>query len=252
MKNVQFQIGATVFFLIALFVFFFGPAAAASPVTISLSTAEPAQGSVLVLSGTVPDNATEMQVWDLACYRVIGVMSVPANCGADVTVIPVNGTRFSYVGLPTHTQGNYSVVAAFLGQDGTFGVGYDKESRTLYYTENRTVIANWSRSNPNEREEEDVITKALGSSGIDNPYAVAGYVVTGSGSQDAHISGNEPVFTTPVTTLAKKSLTPSRPTGSESPDTTHSAATQAPGFSGIAACGMLCLTGFFLARQRRR
>jgi hypothetical protein len=57
--------------------------------------------------------------------------------------------------------------------------GYDRESRTLFYAGNKTVIANWSRSNPDEREESETITKVLASPGIDNPYAVVEYTVSG-------------------------------------------------------------------------
>ena len=105
--------------------------AAPVPVNASLSAETVTPDTLVTLSGTVPDGATEMQVWTLACYEVTGFMSVPASCGADVTTANVSGPSFAYTDLSTTEPGNYTVITAFPGPDGTFGVGYDKAGRTL-------------------------------------------------------------------------------------------------------------------------
>ena len=158
------------FVLLAVILLPYAASALPVPVNASLSKESVTPGAPVTLSGTVPDGAEEMQVWTLACYKVTGIMSVPASCGADVTTAKVNGTSFTY-DLSTAEPGNYTVIAAFPGPDGTFGVGYDTAGRTLYHSANKTVIVNWSRSNPSDREEAAVITKAMESAGIENPSA---------------------------------------------------------------------------------
>jgi len=113
------------------------------------------------------------------------------------------------------------VIAAFPGPDGTFGIGYDKTSRTLYYAANQTVIANWSRDNPSDREEAAAITKALESPGIENPSVSGSYTVTGSAKT-----------TTGATETVTGSLIPEE---SGLPETTAAPArtTAAPGFEGV-------------------
>ncbi|MFA6363468.1 hypothetical protein [Methanoregula sp.] len=232
-----------IFVLFVLLVVILLPCAAgAAPVSVnaSLSQDRVTPGTPITLSGTVPDGAEEMQVWTLTCYKVIGIMSVPASCGADVTTAKVNGTSFTYTDLSTAEPGNYTVIAAFPGPDGTFGFGYDKAGRTLYYAANKTVIVNWSRSNPSDREEAAVITKAMGSAGIENPSATLSYtVVTATGKEKTGTA-----ITINTTTRAEETPAPAATSAAPSP-------TPAPGFGIITALAGLALVAGAISRMRR-
>jgi len=175
--------GTSAVFVCAVFIVFLAgaPALAAEPAAVSgvLSNETVAPGTPVTFIVSVPDNVTQVQEWTLVCYKVTGVMSVPASCGADVAVKNVSSDPL-VLNLPTSDEGTYTVIAAFPGPDGTFGIGYDKTSRTLYYAANHTAIANWSRDNPSNREEAAAITKALESPGIENPSVSGSYTVTGS------------------------------------------------------------------------
>jgi len=209
-----------------------------APVNASLSAESVTPGTPVTLSGIVPDDAREMQVWTLVCYKVTGIMSVPASCGADVTTAKVNGTSFTYTDLSTAEPGNYTVIAAFPGPDGTFGVGYDRAGRTLYYAANKTVIVNWSRSNPSDREEAAVITKAMGSAGIENPSATLSYtVVTATGKEKTGTA-----ITANATTRAEE--LPAATSAAPSP-------TPAPGFGIVSALAGLALVAGAISRMRR-
>jgi len=208
------------------------PVIAGEPAAVSgvISNETVAPGTPVTFVVSVPGNATQVQEWTLACYKVTGVMSVPASCGADVAVKNVRADPLILDNLPTADEGTYTVIAAFPGPDGTFGIGYDKTSRTLYYAANHTAIANWSRENPSNREEAAAITKALESPGIENPSVSGNYTVTGSAK-----------MTTGATETVTGSLMPEE-TGL--PETTAAPArtTAAPGFEGV-----LSLTGLVAA-----
>ena len=226
------------FFLLAVILLPCAAGAAPASVNVSLSKESVTPGTSVILSGSIPDGAQEMQVWTLTCYKVIGIMSVPASCGADVTTTKVNGTSFTYTDLSTAEPGNYTVIAAFPGPDGTFGVGYDTAGRTLYYAANKTVIVNWSRSNPSDREEAAVITKAMGSAGIENPSATLSYtVVTATGAEKTGTAG-----TSNATTRAEE--TPAATSAAPSP-------TPAPGFGIVLALAGLALVAVGFSRMRR-
>jgi len=226
--------GTSAVFVCAVFIVLLlgTPALAAEPATVSgvLSNETVAPGTPVTFVVSVPDNATQVQEWTLACYKVTGVISVPASCGADVAVRNVRADPLVLDNLPTENEGTYTVIAAFPGPDGTFGIGYDKTSRTLYYAANQTVIANWSRDNPSDREEAAAITKALESPGIENPSVSGSYTVTGSAKT-----------TTGATETVTGSLIPEE---SGLPETTAAPArtTAAPGFEGV-----LSLTGLIAA-----
>jgi len=229
--------GTSAVFVCAVFIVFLAgaPALAAEPAAVSgvLSNETVAPGTPVTFIVSVPDNATQVQEWTLACYKVTGVMSVPASCGADVAVKNVSSDPLVLDNLPTADEGTYTVIAAFPGPDGTFGIGYDKTSRTLYYAANHTVIANWSRDNPSNREEAAVIAKALESPGIENPSVSGSYTVTGSVKTTKGTT--ETVTGSPV--VAEK-------TGL--PETTAAPArtTSAPGFGGVLALAGLVAAAF--------
>jgi len=217
-------------------------AAGAAPASVnaSLSQESVTPDTPLTLSGIVPDGAEEMQVWTLSCYKVTGIMSVPASCGADVTTAKVNGTFFTFTDLSTAEPGNYTVIAAFPGPDGTFGVGYDRAGRTLYYAANKTVIVNWSRSNPSDREEAAVITKVMGSTGIENPSATLSYtVVTATGKEKTGTA-----ITVNTTTRAEETPAPAATSATPSP-------TPAPGFGIVTVLAGLALVAGAIPRMRR-
>lgn len=225
---------SALFVCAALFVLLVAaPVSAAETAAVSgfLSNETVAPDTPVTFVVSVPDNATQVQEWTLACYKVTGVMSVPASCGADVTVRNVSSDPLVLDNLPTADDGTYTVIAAFPGPDGTFGIGYDRTSRTLYYAANHTVIANWSRDNPSNREEAAAITKALESPGIENPSVSGSYTVTGSAKT-----------TTDITESVTGSLVV--PEESGLPETTAAPArtTAAPGFEGV-----LSLTGLIAA-----
>ncbi|MDD1702458.1 MAG: PGF-CTERM sorting domain-containing protein [Methanoregula sp.] len=214
--------------------------AALTPVNASLSADTVTPDAHLILSGTVPENATQMQVWSLACYRVIGVMSVPASCGASVKIVNVSSPAFVYTDLPTAEQGNYSIVVAFPGPDGSFGVGYDRAGQTLYFAGNNSVIANWTRSNPSEREEAAIITKAMAEPGIENPGATLFYtVVPAAGTQDAGKN-----------VTAETTAPDGTPAVTASSAASHPSATTAPGFGVIVAIAGMIVAGVFLAGKK--
>jgi PGF-CTERM protein len=227
------------FVLLAAILLPYAASALPAPVNASLSKESVTPGAPVTLSGTVPDGAEEMQVWTLACYKVTGIMSVPASCGAGVTTAKVNGTSFTY-DLFTAEPGNYTVIAAFPGPDGTFGVGYDTAGRTLYYSANKTVIVNWSRSNPSDREEAAMITKAMESAGIENPSATLSYtVVTATGTEKTGTA-----VTVNATTRAEVTPAPAATSAAPSP-------TQVPGFGIVAALAGLTLVAGAISRMRR-
>jgi len=216
------------------------PALAAEPAAVSgvISNETVAPGTPVTFVVSVPDNATQVQEWTLVCYKVTGVMSVPASCGADVAVKNVSSDPL-VLNLPTSDEGTYTVIAAFPGPDGTFGIGYDKTSRTLYNAANHTVIANWSRDNPSNREEAVVIAKALESPGIENPSVSESYTVTGSAK-----------MTTGATETVTGSLVPEETLSHE---TTAGPArtTSAPGFEGVPALMGLIAAAFACTWLRR-
>ncbi|MFA5237511.1 MAG: hypothetical protein WC362_06615 [Methanoregula sp.] len=229
--------------LLMLFITILLPCAAgAVPLSVnaSLSADTVTPDTPISLTGTIPDNATQLQVWSLVCYKVIGVMSIPASCGADVTTTNVTGTSFVYSALQTAEPGTYTVIAAFPGPDGTFGIGYEKDARTLYYTANKTVIANWSRSNPSDREEAAVITKAMAGPGIENPSSTFSYTVEASnGTQKA--SSTATMNATPPQEHLESIATSAAPSSS---------ATQSPGFGITATLVGMVFAAVILVRIR--
>ncbi|MDD4484919.1 MAG: PGF-CTERM sorting domain-containing protein [Methanoregula sp.] len=211
------------------------PVSAAETAAISgiLSNKTVAPNTPVTFVVSVPGNATQVQEWTLACYKVTGVMSVPASCGADVAVKNVRADPLVLDNLPTADEGTYTVIAAFPGPDGTFGIGYDKTSRTLYYAANHTVIANWSRDNPSDREEAAAITKSLESPGIENPSVSGSYTVTGSVKTAAgatEVVGQSPTVTK-ETSVPETTAAPAR-------------TTSAPGFGGVFALAGLVAAAF--------
>lgn len=208
-------------------------AAETAAVSGVLSNETVAPGTPVTFVVSVPDNATQVQEWTLVCYKITGVMSVPASCGADVAVKNVSADPLVLDNLPTSDEGTYTVIAAFPSPDGTFGVGYDKTSRTLYYAANHTVIANWSRDNPSNREEAAAITNALESPGIENPSVSGSYTVTGSAKTTA--GATETVTGSLVV-----------PEETDLPETTAAPArtTSVPGFEGVLALVGLAAAAF--------
>jgi hypothetical protein len=198
-----------------------------------------APGTPLSFVVPVPGNATQVQEWTLTCYKVTGVMSVPASCGAEVVVKNVTADPL-VLDLPTAEQGTYTVIAAFPGPDGTFGIGYDRPSRTLYYAANRTVIANWSRENPSDKEEAAVITKALESPGINDPSVSKSYTVAAMAKAETNSTAS--AVTSPALTQ-----------GTSAPGTTAAPArtTSAPGFEGALALAGLAAAALVRCGTRR-
>jgi len=218
------------------------PVLAGEPAAVSgvLSDRTVAPGTPVTFEVSVPGNATQVQEWTLACYKVTGVMSVPASCGAEVTIKNVTADPLILGNLPTTEEGTYTVIAAFPGPDGTFGVGYDKASRTLYYAANHTAIANWSRENPSDKEEAAAITKALESPGIENPSVSGSYTV-------AALSKTE------TTTPASTAISPALTQGTATPERTSAPVqtTSAPGFDGALALAGLSAAALVLCGIRR-
>jgi|GEM_PF-1633531 hypothetical protein len=219
-----------------------GPAPAAEPATGNTAVPDEtiAPGTPLTFVVPVPGNATQVQEWTLACYKVTGVMSVPASCGAEVMVKNVTANPL-VLDLPTSEQGTYTVIAAFPGPDGTFGIGYDRPSRTLSYAANHTVIANWSQKNPSDKEAAAVITKALASPGIENPSSTKSYTVAASAKAEANVT--TPAATSPILT-----------TGTGVPETTSATpakTTAAPGFGTLLALAGLTAAALVLCGTRR-
>jgi hypothetical protein len=218
---------------------------------VPVLAAEPAAGSTTVPDETVapgtpvsfvvpvPGNATQVQEWTLTCYEVTGIMSVPASCGAEVVVKNVTENPLVLDNLPSAEQGTCTVIAAFPGSDGTFGIGYDRPTRTLYYAANRTVIANWSQKNPSDKEEAAVITKALASPGIDNPSVSKSYTVAAQAKAE--------------TTNASAAISPALTQGTGVSGTTAAPAqtTTAPGFEGALALAGLAAAALVLCGTRR-
>ena len=211
---------------------------AAESTTVSNETVAP--GTPVTFVVPVPGNATQVQEWTLACYKVTGVMSVPASCGADVTIKNVTSDPLILDNLPTTEQGTYTVIAAFPGPEGTFGIGYDRTSRTLYYAANRTVIANWSQKNPSDKEEAVVITKALESPGIENPPVSKSYTVA-------------VLAKTGTNTSASAAISPALTQGTSVPESAAapSQTTSAPGFGVLPALAGLAAGTLVLCRARR-
>ncbi|MEN6396039.1 MAG: hypothetical protein ABFC78_06105 [Methanoregula sp.] len=232
-----------IFFIFILLTALLSPCAAGSsvtPINASLSAGTVTPGTPVFISGTIPDGAEEMQVWTLACYKITGIMSVPASCGADMTTAKVGGGSFTYTDLSTAEPGHYTVITAFPGPDGTFGVGYDKAGRTLYYSANKTVIVNWSRSNSSDREEAAVITKAMGSTGIENPSATLSYtVITATTTEKTSTA-----VTVNAATRAEETPAPAATSAAPSP-------TPAPGFGIVSALAGLALVAVATLRMKR-
>jgi len=228
-------------FILTLFIIAV-PVFAAEPVAVNgtISNETVAPGTPVTFVVPVPGNATQVQEWTLACYKVTGVMSVPASCGAEVVVKNVTTNPLILDNLPTTEQGTYTVIAVFPGPDGTFGIGYDRPSRTLYCAANRTVIANWSRENPSDKEEAAVITKALESPGIENPAVSKSYTVTDSANVSA--GATERVGQSPASTQE-----------TSVPETTAAPArtTSAPGFGTLLALAGLAAAALVLCGTRR-
>ena len=106
---------------------------------------------------------------------------------------------------------------------------------------NNTVIANWSRSNPSDRKEAAVITKAMGSTGIENPSTTLSYTVATTAGK----TGTGTTVTAGAITGAAAEISPASP-GAPAP-----AATTAPGFGPLMSLAGLTLAAMAMVRLRR-